>query len=344
MKKFIKQLVNNQGSTLFMGLWVITSILFYWTFYDKADFFINIFRSSIMPAMPATDFQQSIYNLILFFILVLIPSMLIYLRGSRITYNTIRSSDSGISMRLLEDELKHQRSELKTLHAKLKHLSNPINEEDRAEIANHLKSEISKEFSQEYLDEIAQSLANKYAISHNMTDIYRNFIQITDRLFAEMQTLTRRGNLNLVIGIVTTLIAIALLYSAILVPVETEKDDFLLQYATLILPKISLSIFIEIFSFFFLKLYKSSLLEIKYYQNELTNIESKRIALKTATALGKDDLENNFINIMANTERNFVLKQGETTVEIEKSKLLQDEVNAMRNSMMKMFNMNKNTG
>lgn len=38
-------------------------------------------------------------------------------------------------------------------------------------------------------------------------------------------------------------------------------------------------IFVEIFAYFFLSLYKSSLNEIKFHQNELTKLEMKYIAL-----------------------------------------------------------------
>ena len=48
-----------------------------------------------------------------------------------------------------------------------------------------------------------------------------------------------------------------------------------------------MAIFIEVFSFFFLKLYKSGLADILYYQNELTNLESKFLALELAS-LGRN--------------------------------------------------------
>jgi len=43
--------------------------------------------------------------------------------------------------------------------------------------------------------------------------------------------------------------------------------------------RITLTILIEIFSYFFLKLYKKNLEDIKYFQNEVTNLESKYLAI-----------------------------------------------------------------
>jgi len=41
---------------------------------------------------------------------------------------------------------------------------------------------------------------------------------------------------------------------------------------------------IELFAYFFLKLYKSDLSEIKYFQNELTNVEMRYAAVRLADA------------------------------------------------------------
>ena len=54
-------------------------------------------------------------------------------------------------------------------------------------------------------------------------------------------------------------------------------------------PRLTLSIFIEFFSFFFLRLYKTGISEIKYFQNELTNAELKFIAVEKAIMTEKDD-------------------------------------------------------
>lgn len=44
---------------------------------------------------------------------------------------------------------------------------------------------------------------------------------------------------------------------------------------------------IELFAYFFLSLYRTSLQKIKYFQNELTNIEAKQIALRAALSYGE---------------------------------------------------------
>jgi multisubunit Na+/H+ antiporter MnhE subunit len=118
----------------------------------------------------------------------------------------------------------------------------------------------------------------------------------------------------------TTLVAIGVLVNLILnvksIHFDTTKD--FLIYLT---PRLSLAIFIEVFSFFFLKLYKTNLEDVKYFHNERTNIDSKIIALKTSLLVEKDDILIEIIKSFSNVERNFILKKEETTVNIERIKM-----------------------
>ncbi len=68
-------------------------------------------------------------------------------------------------------------------------------------------------------------------------------------------------------------------------------------------------------------MYKRNLDEIRYLSNERTNIELKMVAYKTA--LYKDDhgLLKTVIEELTKTERNFILKKDETTVEVQKYKV-----------------------
>jgi hypothetical protein len=87
------------------------------------------------------------------------------------------------------------------------------------------------------------------------------------------------------------------------------------------IPRISVVVFIEVFAFFFLRLYKIGLDDVKYYQNELTNVELKLRALSEALKSGEAPTITLVITELAKTERNFVLKKGESTVGLENAKL-----------------------
>lgn len=67
-------------------------------------------------------------------------------------------------------------------------------------------------------------------------------------------------------------------------------------------------------------MYKSSLGEIKHYQNELTNVEIKILSLRTALLSDDEDNLKYILVELLKTERNYILKKDETTIDIEKHK------------------------
>ena len=89
----------------------------------------------------------------------------------------------------------------------------------------------------------------------------------------------------------------------------------LLSYVAVRLPIV---LPIELIAFLFLRLYKASLLDITYYQNELTNLEMKVGALVVALARDDQELAREVTRPLATTEWNFVLKKDETTIDLEK--------------------------
>lgn len=68
----------------------------------------------------------------------------------------------------------------------------------------------------------------------------------------------------------------------------------------------------KVFSFFFLKLYKSNLEEIKYFQNELTNIEMKIIAHEAALLSQENKSIVPIIEQLVRTDRNIITLPSRT--------------------------------
>jgi hypothetical protein len=158
-----------------------------------------------------------------------------------------------------------------------------------------------------------------------------HFQKISIRLQRAIASLQRRANLNLVIGIIATVIGIYILsdtvfryYSTIPAVTMTQdgvpgtdwtpRPDFLTEMA----PRLALGAFIQIFAYFFLRLYSASNHDIKYYENEITNIEMKSIA--TTLALQSVDAKI-LVKALVDSERNFILRKGESTVALEAAKL-----------------------
>lgn len=186
-----------------------------------------------------------------------------------------------------------------------------ISEEEKKDLINKLNQQLEGNITQEYL----VNLENKFKL--------KNLEQITDvsisRIKREIRYVRLTGNFQLYIGILLSIVAIALVAEKVFFNTITYSD--INQLLMEILPRAFLLIFIEIFSFFFLNLYKKSLDDIKYLNNELTNLENKFLALYLSKENGNFKLLSNSLNELVKTERNFVLKKDETTIELEKSRI-----------------------
>ncbi|NMX62787.1 hypothetical protein [Pseudomonas sp. WS 5079] len=100
---------------------------------------------------------------------------------------------------------------------------------------------------------------------------------------------------------------------------ETGASDYAtaIHYAS----KFSFIISIEILAYFFLRLHKSNLVEAKYYQNELTNLEIKYLSLDAALYVKRAETSHKVISNLSETERNHILEKGQSTTELKKIEL-----------------------
>lgn len=188
---------------------------------------------------------------------------------------------------------------------------------ERAEVINKIQRELIDESMKNLLEKITIEKINQIAKQISQVRQYNDSSR--SRLKEEVDDLGRRGNLNLIIGMVTTLFAIALLvYLVLTVQVDSSKGEILLLHY---IPRLSVIVFIEIFSFFFLRLYRSSLEGITYFQNELTNIDARSTAIEVAFSTGDKTVLIGLIDTLAKTERNFRLAKDESTPALELAKI-----------------------
>ena len=90
--------------------------------------------------------------------------------------------------------------------------------------------------------------------SAQITELRRQTEQTRNRVLNEIVALGRRVMANLIIGILTTLLAIGVL-TYIVLTADLNSTDWQTNIPNYLL-RLSLAIFIEMFSFFFLRLYK----------------------------------------------------------------------------------------
>lgn len=201
-----------------------------------------------------------------------------------------------------------------------------LSDTDKDSIISSLKSTIFESASEDVINDI-HSTISKSISNERFERIKKHFYEKVNRLIREVDALTRRARVNLIIGSITAIAGVSVFIAFVIESKST--NDATNYFLTNFTPRLSLVIVIEIFAYFFLGLYKSSLSEIKYFQNEITNIEFKKLSLIEAIIEGDKNTINNILDKFSETERNFLLKKGESTVSLEERRATMSENNAM---------------
>ena len=255
-----------------------------------------------------------------------ISIVILTLTMSTVSYLLLKYLNAEKSQKFIIRELENQKANLE-------------NSKKAKALEGIIKSAITEEEKQKYLISLFQgeinkkveeikSLVNAEKEIENHPEKFRydqlieNFKTVRNRLFSEIDSLSRRANLNLTIGIISSIIAIGFLfYSGWYSKIDYGEKWF--NFVTYFIPKFSLLVFLGTFSFYFLNLYKSNLGVIQNYQNELNNVDFKIISLTSILLSSHQDKEihlKELISEVSKSDWNKVLKQDETTVELEKLK------------------------
>ena len=215
--------------------------------------------------------------------------------------------------------------------------SNQLDNSEKEKLVEFLKENIEAEATEEFLQKIQASILSVRQNDEFRKEMFDWRDEIVSRLANELSKLAKRGNLNLVIGIMVAFLGMSLLGYFVFfdeVVEKSQKDPSFENFLYLFIPRISLVVIVEIFSYFFLRLYSLSLIEIKYFQNELTNVQTKYSALKAAVYLDSPEAIREVILEFSNTERNFLIRKGQTTADLERSKIEKESnKDLLRNSI-----------
>lgn len=275
------------------------------------------FRSGIAGTPQALAAQVTGVSLI---VSGLVMDVWIYLRGSIRTEFTLPQGDSE-EMEKIWAELKETRIIVEGYASERAKVV--LSEEDVEEV----KKKAIEGLSAEAIERITVTIrgeieSNSPPPEHTMSTLHSAMISSQRRLMEEIYSLGRRANVNLTIGFAVSLIGmLALAFFIYTANGEMDRNLDLMQVAVGFVVKLSLVIFMQIFAYFFLRLYRYSLFEIKYFQNELTNIEQKSLALHVALESKNADAIKAISSELAKAERNFILKKGDTTVGLQREEI-----------------------
>ncbi|WP_155639308.1 hypothetical protein [Burkholderia territorii] len=241
-------------------------------------------------------------------------ALLLYLRDNSSSAE-IPASNAALFKRLrdIETQLKgsiiHLTERVNNMH---------VDEDTRNEIISKITEQLQDVAISSTLTDFAERNLEAQRQASFSDKLREEHVATTVRLSNAIKNLQRRANINLVFGIVLSLLGVYLLWQALSSP---ARGDSVWDFARSYLPRLSLVLIIEIFSYFFLNLYKSSLSETRYYQNELTNISSRRLSLVCALEIEDKKTLSTVVADLSKTERNNILSKGQSTFELERVKL-----------------------
>lgn len=193
-------------------------------------------------------------------------------------------------------------------------------QEDKERILVNLETKLEGESSKEYVEKLKATIKNSFSEEF----FNERFERSEDRLRSEKNSAFIRGNFNLMIGVVISILGGVIAYAFIQKLPTANNTIELFSYT---LPRLSFFILIIFLAFFFLNLYRKSMDDIKYYQNEITNLEAKYLSLQMAKSINNHKLTASLLEQLMKTERNFVLEKDQSTIELEKERISSDNAN-----------------
>ncbi|MFW6222590.1 MAG: hypothetical protein ACOC3T_03160 [Bacteroidota bacterium] len=132
-----------------------------------------------------------------------------------------------------------------------------ISDKDKEEILQKLRNDLVNETTEGIIWSLYNEAEERLSEFTEVTVAGNLLNETRDRLKNEIQYLKIRSNINLFLGIVITVFGFSLLWYYLTGVKNITQDNFLIAF----FPRFTLIVFIELFAYFFLRLYKESLNE-----------------------------------------------------------------------------------
>ena len=237
-------------------------------------------------------------------LIVIMPLFL----GGVVAFITILNNDKN-DIEIVNEPSKNE-------NVSFKESSFAIPADERELLVKKLYKLVQEEATEQFIDYIKSVLAN----NDNRKQVIGFFNESTIRMNNHIKKLSNLSMINLTIGVIISGFSISILYLSIVDFSSGENMANTMNASFYLFSRMGVGVAIQLLALFFLNLYKKNIHEMKYTQNEITNIESK----KAAILYSYDFSEGNKFLIadeLLKTERNFVLDKSQTTMHLEQSKI-----------------------
>jgi hypothetical protein len=183
---------------------------------------------------------------------------------------------------------------------------------DKQIITAELREVVQESLPAEYLAKIDEKYGS-VIVNQKISEYFEEVLQTTkERLQSFQRDLSLKVASSLAWGIVTAVLGLATLFVFLLYPPDGAWNDIkpLFQFAA----RLGIVAMTEVVAFFFLNQYKFTLADLKYVNNEVTNVEMRLLSLIAAAKLNEKGAIAKILAELSKTERNFALKKGEVSI------------------------------
>lgn len=192
-------------------------------------------------------------------------------------------------------------------------LESILSEKERIEIITKISETVETQLNESLLTKIEEKYGQTIFNDKLSTFAADSLETTTERLTTYVDDLKSKASVNLAYGIGATIIAIMLLMYLLFNAIP-PKESTNLNTVFFFVSRLFLVFLVQGIAIFFLGLYKSTLKNILYLSNEITNHESKRDSLTLSIKSGNTEATKSILLSLANTERNFLIKKGESSI------------------------------
>lgn len=204
---------------------------------------------------------------------------------------------------------------LKSINSSLEQgkLESVLSESERSEIISNISSTVESHLNESLLSKIEEKYGSAIHSEKLSGHAEKALTGTISRLKKYAEDLSSKASVNLAYGIGATIGAIGILILVLFnasAPDNANNIDTVFYYTS----RLFLVLLVQGVSIFFLNLYKTTLNNVLYINNEITNYEAKRDSLAVTLKLGDKETTSAMLVSLSATERNFTLKKGETSI------------------------------
>jgi hypothetical protein len=192
-------------------------------------------------------------------------------------------------------------------------LESALSESERKEVIATISNTVESHLNESLLSKIEDKYGTTVHASKLSELALSSLDKTVHRLSQYANDLKDKAAVNLSYGIGATVIAIGTLIY-VLFNASAPENATTIQEAFYYSSRLFLVILVQGISIFFLNLYRTTINNVLYLNNEITNHEAKRDSLSIALSSGNFESASSMLMALSNTERNFTLKKGETSI------------------------------